>query len=165
MIPSDNRLRLNGLNSVWAACWLGVALAFTAGQTIAGNVPGKDVAGCSRDTVDMLASPGGDWVAFVQDEICSDGAFQTSVVDFVQLARRGIKPTRKNDVFAVDSHGVYRPLLHWRSSHELQITVPNKSFIGLRKHSYRGIDVVVRFDQDDPIERQKILKSFGLIPE
>ena len=147
------------------ACWFGAALSLAIGPILALTDLFRDRSGCSRDAVDMLASPDGDWEAFVQDEICSDGAFVTTVVDFVQLARRGMKPTRKNDVFAIQAHGVYRPLLHWQSSHELQITVPDKSYIGLRKHSYRGVDVVVRFDHDDPTERNKLLKSLGLDPE
>ena len=114
-----------------------------------------------------MVSPDDSRVAFVQEEVCSDGAFQTTILDYVQLVRRGVEPTRENDIFAVEEHGVakYRPLLQWLSSHELQITVPNKSLIGLRKSRYEAIEVVVKFNPDNPVERERFLKENGLSPD
>jgi hypothetical protein len=133
-------------------CWFGAALSLAIGPILALTDLFRDKSGCSRDTIGTFASPDDNWVAFVQEEICSDGAFTTTVDDYVQLAQRGPEPTHENDIFAVEEHGHTdnRPVLLWQSSHKLQITVPNKSLIGLRKHSYHGIDVVVRFDHDDP---------------
>src|ERR1019366_7398593 len=164
---SGNMLRLKVSQFALAACWLGTALSPTASPTVAQNVPGKDVAGCSRDIIGMMVSPDDSRVAFVQEEVCSDGAFQTTILDYVQLVRRGVEPTRENDIFAVEEHGVakYRPLLQWLSSHELQITVPNKSLIGLRKSRYEAIEVVVKFNPDNPVERERFLKENGLSPD
>ena len=67
-----------------AACWLGTALSFTENSTIAGNVPGKDVAGCSRDKLSTMRSPDDSWVAFVQEEVRGDGGYVTPVDDIVR---------------------------------------------------------------------------------
>jgi hypothetical protein len=143
------------------------ALSFTERLTVAKNVPGKDVAGCSRNTIEMLVSPDDIWAAFVQEEVCSDGAFVTTVVNYVQVERRGVEPTRENDVFAIVDHGALddRPILQWLTTRELRIMVPNNALIGLQKGSYQEINVVVRFEPDDPADRQQFLKSLGLDPK
>jgi hypothetical protein len=167
MRRTGSRLRCRVLTRVLAACLLGTALSSFSDPTVAQNVPGKDIAGCSRDEILRIASPDLSWVAFVQEEVCSDGAFVTTIDDIVQLARRGVVPKHKSDVFAIAEHGDpgSRPVLRWLSDQKLQITVPNRSLIGLRKNRYRGIDVVVRFDPDDPIARQQFLQNLGLDPE
>jgi hypothetical protein len=167
MMRTGNMLRLNVLRFALAACWLGTALSLTANPTVAQNVPGKDVAGCSRDLIGIAVSPDDSRVALVQEEVCSDGAFQTTILDYVQLVRRGAEPTRENDIFAVDEHGVakYRPLLQWLSPQELQITVPNKSLIDLRKSRYEETEVFVKFNPDNPIERDRFLEENGLPPD
>jgi hypothetical protein len=149
------------------ACLIGALMSLAVGPvvTLIDFFSGK--AGCSRDRIGMVTSPDDIWVSLVQEEVCSDGFFQTTVVDIVQLVPRGAEPTGENDVFAVDAHGAAenRPIPQWLSSQELQITIPNKSLIDLRKNSYQGIDISIRFDHDDPIERQQFLKSLGLDPE
>jgi hypothetical protein len=114
-----------------------------------------------------MISPNDISVAYLDEGICSDGLFQTTIVDYVQVARRGVEPTRENDVFATDVHGGLEdhPAVQWLSSQKLQITVPNKSLIGLQKGSYNGVDVAVTFDPDDPVARQQFLKSLGLQPK
>jgi hypothetical protein len=164
MAHTFNTLRLRALRCGIAAFWLGIALSFTVSLAAAKAVPGRDTAGCSRDEIGMMVSPDDLWVAFVQEEICSDGGFVTTAVNYVQVGRRGMEPTSDNDVLAIEDHGALaeRPVLQWLSTQKLQITVTNKSFIGLRKNSYQGIDIVVRFDPADPTERQQILKTPGL---
>ena len=147
-----------------AGCWLGIAHAITMRPAIAGNVPGKDVPGCSRDEIGMMWSPDNSWLALMQEEVCSDGGYVTTIIDYVQLVRRGVKPTRENDVFAIEEHGdaKLRPVLQWLSSTKLQITVPNISTVDFQKSNYRGLDIVVKFDPDDPAVRQQFLENHGL---
>ena len=128
------------------------------------------MAECEHETISTLMSPDGSWVAVVLEVICSNQAFgMTNVTDGVQLVRRGDEPKKSsesNDVFIVD-RGSWeeRPLTRWLSPSKLQITVPNKSLIGLQKNSYDGVDIVVKFEPDDPVERERWLKSRGLPPK
>ena len=64
----------------------------------------------------------------------------------------------------VDTHGVAadRPATRWLSPRTLQITIPNKSLIGLQKPSYGDIEVVIKYEPDDPAERERWLRSLGL---
>jgi len=137
----------------------------------------QDKRSCQGETISALKSPDDQWLALVQEDVCSDGYFVTTVTDTVQLVHSDATdavqfsqhpgtPNHENDVFALDEHGnpVNRPLTRWLSPATLQITVPNKSLIGLQKGSYEGIDIVVRFEPDDPAERQRWLRSLGLLP-
>lgn len=123
-------------------------------------------AGCNRMIVSTVMSPDNAWVALVQEEVCADGAFTTAVTNTVQIARRGEEAMPQQDVFAIDNHGHYenRPRIRWLSSSTVQITVPNKSLIGLHKMNIHDIDIVVKFDPDDPIERERFLRELGLEP-
>ncbi|HVZ52943.1 MAG TPA: hypothetical protein VG986_13315 [Pseudolabrys sp.] len=153
-------------------------LFFAVGATVL-PVPAlaQGKAGCQRETISVLTSPDDTWVALVQEDVCSDGFFVTTITDTIQLTRRdatGViqlathpdKPKHENDVFALDEHGdpENRPLTRWLSPTKLQVTVPNKSLIGLHKTSYEGIEIVVKYEPDDPVERQRWLKSLGLAP-
>jgi len=134
-------------------------------------------AGCEGETISMLLSPDDAWIALVQEHVCSDGWFVTTVtgtvqlvgrdaIDAVRLGRHAEQPRHPNDIFAVDEHGRWenRPLTRWLSPKKLQITVPNKSLIGLYKGSYEGIEIIVKYEPDDPAERERWLKSLGLAP-
>jgi hypothetical protein len=120
--------------------------------------------GCDRMTVSMLLSPDNEWAAFVHQDICSDGFFVTVISNVVQIARRGEVSAKENDVLALDTAGnpEDRPLTQWLSAEKLQITIPNKSLIGLRKEKFQNIQVVIKFIPDDPPERQRWLKELGL---
>jgi len=155
--------------------WLAI-LFFTIGTAVPpGVVLAQEKGGCQRETISVLISPDDSWVALVQEDTCSDGYFVTTVTDTVQLARHDATdvipltrhadmPKHDNDVFALDEHGHpgNRPLTRWLSPSKLQITVPNKSLIGLQKNRYEGVDIVVKFEPDDPAERELWLKSLGL---
>lgn len=149
---------------------------FTLGTAILPR-PGlaEEKANCQRETISVLISPDNSWVAAVQEDTCSDGYFVTTVTDKVELARleatdvvrlnpHADKPRHENDVFALDEggHPENRPLTRWLSTSKLQITVPNKSLIGLQKSNYEGVDILVQFEPDDPSERARWLKSLGL---
>ena len=123
--------------------------------------------GCNRKTISMVVSPNNAWVALLQEDLCSDGAFTTSETDTVQIVQYGEIPSPSNNVFSVDEggHSENRPAMRWISSQELQINVPNKSLIGLQKSSYEGIDIVIKYEPDNPAEREQFLKSLGLTPK
>ena len=57
-------------------CWFGAALSLAIGPILALTDLFRDKSGCSRDTIGTFASPDDNWVAFVQEEICSDGPSQ-----------------------------------------------------------------------------------------
>jgi hypothetical protein len=123
---------------------------------------------CHGDTISMLVSPDNKWAALVQEDICSDGAFITVLLYRVQVVRRGGKPTRDNDVLTFDAHGNSkdRPQLSWLSANRLQVTTPNKSLVGLKKERYEAVDVIIKYEPDDPAERERWLREeFGLAPK
>lgn len=163
----NDRLRSRVRLVAAIACLVGAALSLAIGPILVIIDLFQDKSGCSRRAVEQLASPDNIWVAFMQEEICGDGWFQTTYVNIVQLAQQGFQPTRDNDVFATDEIGGVEsgPVLQWLSSQKLRITVPNKSLIGLQKASYQGIDISVRFDPDDPVARQQFLKNLEQEPK
>ena len=123
---------------------------------------------CDIERLSMLSSPDDAWVMVVDEYACSGQSFATSgVTDVVQLFRKGEKPTRSNDVFALNEsgHPEYRPQVRWISPQKLEITAPVRSLIGLRKRSYENIEIALKFDPDDPIERARFLKEVGLPPD
>ena len=124
--------------------------------------------GCQREIVAMGVSPEDKWVAVVQEEVCSGpGIASTNVTDVVQLVPQERKPENGDDIFAVEGHGdpTQRPNVRWLSSTKLQINVPNKSLIGLDKKSYAGIEIAIKYEPDDPAERERFLKQFELTPK
>ena len=160
MRPSDNRTERAPSNRATVARALILASLVTA---IRADIAfAQERAGCNRQTVAMVMSPDDTWAALVQEDICSDGAFVTVATDVVQLVPRGAKPRDEDNIFAIDEHGrpENRPLLRWLSPRKLQISVPNKSLIALQKSSHEDIDIVIKFDPDDPIERQQFLRQF-----
>jgi hypothetical protein len=79
----------------------------------------------------------------------------------IRLTWKHDEANHEGDVFGLDIHGHRedRPRLWWLSPTKLQITVPNKSLIGLQKADYQGIEIVVKFEPDDPAERERFLKE------
>jgi|HubBroStandDraft_3_1064219.scaffolds.fasta_scaffold138402_2 hypothetical protein len=131
--------------------------------------------GSQRQTISGEISPDETWWAFTQEDVCSDGYFITTIIDTVQLVRRdtvdtidltkhAVEPRHEDDVLAIDEHGrpENRPLTRWLSPQTLQITVPNKSLFSLRKSTFEGIEILIKYDPDDPVERERWLKSLGL---
>jgi hypothetical protein len=131
-------------------------------------------AGCERRAISMRMSPDYVWVAVVHENVCSDGYFVTTLTYVVQLLRResldsirlipySDKPQNDNDVLAGEMSHENPPELRWVSASKLQITVPNRSLIGLQKRSSDGVEVVLKFDPDDPSDRERWLKERGFL--
>jgi hypothetical protein len=102
----------------------------------------------------------------IRQEVCADGVFITTVSDVVQIVRPGNQPTQANSVLTADDEGGDQVRLHlqWTSSTTLEITVPNRSLIGLRKDSFEDINIPVKYDPDDPADRAHFLKQFNAKP-
>lgn len=134
-------------------------------------------AGCQRETISMSVSPDNAWIALVQEDICSDGAFVTTItntillvrhdsIENIPLAAHAETPAHPNDIFTMDKPGPEnRPTIRWLSAAKLQVTVPNKSLIGLKKDHYDTIEIVIKYEPDDPAERERWRKSLGLSAE
>lgn len=142
------------------------------------NIERQGIGGCQRETISLLGSPDDKWLALTHEDTCSDGFFVTTVTDTVQLIRRDTIASiqlaqhvnsvkNENNVFVVEEHGhpENRPLTRWLSPTKLQVTVPNISLIGLHKASYEGIEIIIKYEPDDPVERERWLKSRGLAPK
>jgi len=149
----------------WSA-YLKAMLVAASGAAVAGAQLACAEGGCWRSTISALTSPDDAWVALVRQDVCSDGAFVTTVVDKVQLVRRNSigtiplgplpdEPIHENDVFAVEDggHPADRPLIRWLSADKLEISIPNRIHIGLQKSEYEGVQIVVKRNPDDPIAR------------
>jgi hypothetical protein len=152
-------------------------LVAAGGAAVAGTELARGEGGCWRSTISALISPDDTWVALVQQDVCSDGAFVTTVVDKVQLVRRisidaillgphPDEPIHENDVFAVEDGGypANRPLIRWLSPDKLEISIPNLILIGLQKSKYEGVQIIVKHDPDDPAAREQWLIQRGLRP-
>ncbi len=133
---------------------------------------------CERQPISVEVSPDSSWVALVEEGLCSDGRFVTvstftvrlverDLTDTIKLSRRSEEPDYEGDILVVDDYGSLqnRPLLQWISPRKLQITIPNISGIGLKKDSYRGVDVVIKYEPDDPAARDRWQKERGLSPK
>jgi hypothetical protein len=156
----------------------GNLIVFFVATTLTGTALAQKGAGCERETVSTSVSPGDAWVALVQEEICSDGHFVTTFIDKVQMVRRDLTdtiklgprttdPVQENDVLAVDvgPRPEDRPRLQWLSPEKLQITLPSFSVVGSKKVSYQGLDIIAKFEPDDPLARDRFLKDRGLPPD
>ena len=122
--------------------------------------------GCARDVLSREASPDSAWTALVQEDVCShETPFTTVVLDRVQLVRPGKANASDSDVLIVDGLSIRDskgPPVQWLTSRKLQITLPNRSTIGLRKREYDGVEIVVKFSPNDPEERARWLRDRGL---
>lgn len=124
---------------------------------------------CDATAMAVVPSPDRAWEAVTDHVVCSTGGFATTTVDDVVRVRRPGDALKRGtellpgDVFTIDEGGdsSQRPILLWLSPQRLQITVPNKSFVETLHDKFQDVDIVVKFDPDDPAEREKFLKSFG----
>jgi hypothetical protein len=132
-----------------------IALAFSS----------KAIAECTHKLVSTLRSPDDTWIAVVQEITCSNDAFgMTTIVDQLGLVRPGAETRFGEAIFAVDIGGNWRsrPLTRWLTSTKLEVMVPNFSLIGLHKCDFEGVEVLVKFDPEDPAARERWLKSLGI---
>lgn len=122
-------------------------------------------ADCRSESLTSAASEGGRFVVAVQEITCSGSGFATTAItDHVYLLRPGMNPSPSNQVFVVDEHGqsLNRPAIRWLSASELEITVPNKSLIGFVRKAFENVRIRVRYQPDDPQEREEWLRSLGI---
>jgi hypothetical protein len=82
-------------NESSGSSWLVTSFLVTGVMVLSGTVLARGKGGCEREAISMLMSPDDAWVALVHENICSDGAFVTTVTDTVQLTRRDVT-TRLN---------------------------------------------------------------------
>jgi len=111
--------------------------------------------------------------ACFQEVVCSDGRLVTISTDTVQLARRDayrydplgrrahiLPSTTTISLWLIYyGHPENRPLVQWLSPQKLQITIPNFSGVGLQSSSYEGVNIIVKFEPDDPIARGEVAKG------
>ncbi len=149
------------------------AVAVSTSFVLCGIALAHEETKCDRQVIAMLLSDDNTWVALMHEDVCSDGHFVTTLTDTVQLSRRDSvesiqlapyqdKVKHENDVLTIDASPGGRPTMLWPSNGRLQITVPNRSLVGLHKGSYSGIEVVLKFQPDDPSDREKWLRSLGV---
>jgi len=135
------------VTSKWIPAGLfGIVLSVACAVVLMGAAAAEVRPGCERDTLSTSMSPDESWQAIVLEEICTDGAFVTTITNTAQLVRRGAVPRREDDIFAIDAAGQPENSLvvQWLSNHQLQITIPIKSTIGLQKASHEGIEIVAK---------------------
>jgi hypothetical protein len=147
---------------LWKISLIGAASLLTCGAFA------DDKNDCESKIISMLVSPDDSWVVSVREETCSGEGFATTgITDTVQLLRPGEKWNHNNDIFAVEEHGdpLNRPMTQWLGPRKLQITVPNRSLIGLKKRRDEDVEIVIRYDPDDPADRARFLRELGLPPE
>jgi hypothetical protein len=155
---------------------LGIVI-LAAGVTVLNGGALALEAPCERETISAVVSPDNTWVALVQEGVCT-GGFVTVSTDTVQLTRRDLTdtiqlaqrfeaPQHENDILVVDyyGHAENRPVTRWLSPQKLQITIPNMSGIGLHKSNYQGVEIVIKYEPDDPAARERWRKERGLPPD
>jgi len=85
-----------------------------------------------RQVLSQAISPDGAWVATLYNNICSDGAFVTTIGDTVEITRPNEPatpmPAAGSTVFGMADppYGVPKPLaVRWTAQRSLEITIPN----------------------------------------
>ena len=117
---------------------------------------------CERTPIAVAVSPNDDYVALVTEEVCAgSGIATTGISDVVSIKAHAEKSSEEQDVFFVEEHGdpENRPIAAWISPYKLQIKVPNRSLIELKKEKFQRVEISVKFDPDDPADRERWLKS------
>jgi len=154
-------------------------ISLTAGLALCNGIAmARGNVECERETISVLVSPDNAWVALVQEGVCSDGVVVTVSTDTVRLVRHATvgeiqlaphaeKPDHENDVLVVDyyGHSENRPLIQWLSPRKLQITIPNISGVGLQKSSHEDVEIVLKYEPDDPAARDRWRRERGLAPK
>jgi hypothetical protein len=79
----------------------------------------------------------------------------------VGIVWAGNGPTEDDIVYSADSYWrEAKPRGQWLSAEKLQITVPTTASIALFTSWHRGVEVVLKFDPDDPAERLRWLRDW-----
>ena len=113
-----------------------------------------DSLGCNRVwSSDAFPSPDGLWVARVNEVVCSGGLGSAveKTVD-VYLAQ---DPRLSATVLSPSGQwkDPARVKLHWVGSKLLEVIVPNRTVFDFQLSTYRDVQIVVRYENDDPVDR------------
>ena len=98
---------------------------------------------CKVTPLSAAVSPAGTWIARVDQVICGDGAYVTTVSDQVTLSRPRARREDATVIFSADEggHPENHPTGIWRGSRALEIRMSHRSLVALsRAHAH---DVVV----------------------
>ena len=140
-MDSETRLLVRGL--VWSIASLGCVVVAFVGLLV---WLVRSNAGCEYLSVSRSNSPDAAYVAIVVREVCSDGAFITTVWNNAHLVRPDETPNDANIVFAQDVGSGSRIVAEWLSPQKLQITTKTWPVNGPSERDFSGIAVVVRYD-------------------
>lgn len=113
--------------------------------------PGK----CTHVVLDRLPSPDGAWVAVIDEYTCDVGSFSTAITAELHLITT--KPALRDiDLLGVDTGGNdnERPRVAWSVSNVLRVTVPLSDYLRFRNKFVEGVQVDIRFGQDDPMVKE-----------
>jgi hypothetical protein len=112
--------------------------------------------GCHVLKSASAASSDGKWSAISHSDVCGGGMGNGYVSDFIDLQSE-----------AAEVHTVLipegqwptsdLPLLKWINGRTLEVVVPNRSLFPLREENYQGVTIQVRYEHDDPPDRDKWL--------
>jgi hypothetical protein len=104
--------------------------------------------------VDVEPSPDGALQARLVEVWNSNGWFNTSVVDGVDItAAREPGETARLMWMDLAGNSDFRPRLTWTAPDVLQVTVPNLSVIVVKLLAFEGARLDLRFDPADPAAR------------
>lgn len=113
---------------------------------------------CDRSGEHVVESPDGARRAVRMDFACG-GFGGASLFTAVGIVPRDRIPSVGDEVFVGGEYDKDTVRLEWKSPKNLQITVPNSAEIYMRKDLHWGILVEIKFDPDDPIAREKLLRE------
>jgi hypothetical protein len=113
---------------------------------------------CTRTwTSDGNGSPDGKWLAEVREDVCDAGLGAAD--DVTVVLRPAGAPGDATVVLAPSGQWKDAKLIRpqWLSAQTLEITVPNRTVFGTQLSRYGGVDIVIRYEQDDPTDRARWL--------
>ena len=126
--------------------------------------------GCEqRKMLAQAPSPDGVWVAAIYNNICSDGAFVTTIDDTVEITPLDEQPSpvpSTGVVFGMDDFpsDTQKPLaVTWLGPRSLEVTIPNDASAGKQEFAYADVAITYKYVPDDPVERS-CLKQWRSMP-
>lgn len=97
---------------------------------------------CDRLSSQNFLSPGGDWEANINNDLCEGGyvfdTYATYAVELISIKH----PKKGRRVFLIDDCGnSCQPAIQWTGRHELKITTRRSLYIGIQEAKYEDIAV------------------------
>jgi hypothetical protein len=131
-----------------------------------------DTSGCEqRNRLVQAASPDDAWVATFYYNVCSHGAFVTTVTDTVEITRPNEEAAwtpSAATVFGMDdlALGAEKPLaVTWTGLRNLEVTIPNDAWAGEQQTAYADVTITYKYLPDEPIERACLKQWRALLIE